>query len=84
MVTIYTFPECPYCNTLKGYYTKENIEYKEVNVELKENEEEWKKISELSKSEMVPLIKVNKQLLVANVSFKTIEEAVEVTKKFLE
>jgi glutaredoxin len=84
MITIYTFPECPYCNTLKEYYIKENIEYKEVNVELKENEKEWKKISELSKSDMVPLIKVNKQLLVANVSFKTIEEAVEVTKKFLE
>ena len=55
----------------------------EININLEENSEEWGKIFEASKAEEVPVIKINKQLLVPNVSFKTIDEAAQITKKFL-
>ncbi|TXG84770.1 MAG: glutaredoxin [Spirochaetes bacterium] len=83
MVTIYTFPECPYCTALKEIYTKEGIEYRDVNITLPENEEEWNQIAEVSKAEEVPVIKIGLQLLVPNVSFQSIEEAGHLTKKFL-
>ena len=83
MVTIYSFPECPYCKELKEIYDKEGIEYRDVNISLEENLEEWNSIAEASKAEEVPVVKIDRQLLVPNVSFQSISEAVEITKKFL-
>lgn len=83
MVTIYTFPECPYCTELKEILITEGVKFTDVNVNLPENENEFNKIIEISKAEEVPVIKVGKQLLVPNVSFKSIREAADLTKKFL-
>jgi glutaredoxin len=83
MVTIYTFPECPYCTELKEILTTEGVKFTDVNVNLPENENEFNKILEVSNAEEVPVIKVGKQLLVPNVSFKSIREAADLTKKFL-
>ena len=83
MVTIYGFKDCPYCTELKDILTAEGIEYKDVDVNLPENAEEFDKIMQISKAEEVPIVKVGKQLLVPNVSFRSIKEAAELTKKFL-
>lgn len=82
-VTIYTMSDCPYCADLKEKLTNENIEYRNVDIDLPENQEEFNKILEVSKAEEVPILKIDKQLFVPNVSFKSITEAVELTKKFL-
>lgn len=82
-VTIYTMSDCPYCTDLKEKLTKENIEFRNVDIDLPENQEEFNKILEVSKAEEVPILKIDKQLFVPNVSFKSITEAVELTKKFL-
>lgn len=83
MIRIYSIPQCPYCNEIKTKLTNENIEFEDVNVLLSENNEEYQKILEKTNSDEVPIIRVNNQLLVPNVSFKTISEAYELTKKFL-
>lgn len=83
MVTIYGFKDCPYCTELKDILTTEGIEFKDVDVNLPENEEEFNKVLEISKAEEVPIVKVGKQLLVPNVSFSSIKEAAELVKKFL-
>jgi glutaredoxin len=83
MVTIYGFKECPYCAELKEILTTEGIEFKDVDVNLPENEDEFNKIIEISKAEEVPIVKVGKQLLIPNVSFRSIAEAAELVKKFL-
>ena len=82
-LTIYTMVDCPYCAELKKLLEQENIEYRNVDIDLPENEEEFNQIIEVSKAEEVPIIRIEKQLFVPNVSFKTINEAVELTKKFL-
>lgn len=81
MVFIYSIPECPYCTELKEILTKEGVEFTDINVNLPENEKEYEKIYEITKSEMVPIVRVGKQLLVPEVSFKSILEASQIVKK---
>jgi glutaredoxin 3 len=83
MIRIYSIPECPYCTELKEILTNEGVEFTDVDVNLPENDEEYNKIHEMTKSDEVPIVLVNKQLLVPNVSFKSIREAADLTKKFL-
>jgi len=75
--------DCPYCADLKEKLTNENIEFCNIDVDLPENQEEFNKIIEASKAEEVPIIRIEKQLFLPNISFKSINEAVELTKKFL-
>ena len=83
MIRIYSIPDCPYCTELKEILTKEGVEFTDVDVNLPENEEEYNQVHEMTKSDEVPIVLVNKQLLVPNVSFKSIREAADLTKKFL-
>lgn len=82
-VRLYGFEECPYCQELKEFYENNNIDFIYVDIELDENKEETKKIMEIGKSESVPIILVNKTILSPQISFKSIKEALELTKKFL-
>lgn len=83
MVKIYTIENCPYCRELKNLLTNEGIEYTEVDVNKDENQVEFDKIYEVSKCNDVPMILINKQLLVPNISFKSLNEAFTLTKQFL-
>ena len=80
---VYSFKECPYCQEIKELLTKDNIEFTDVDITLKENEEEYNEIMKIAKSEMVPIVRVGNQLLVPNVSFKSINECHTLVKKFL-
>lgn len=83
MVKIYSIPQCPYCTELKEKLTENNIEFLDVNVFLEENRDEYNMIIEKTNSDEVPIIRVGKQLLVPNVSFNSINEAFDLTNKFL-
>ena len=82
MIKIYTVDDCPYCTTLKGYLDKDGIEYEEVNVGYEENQSEFKEVYEITKSDNVPTIKIDKQLFAPNISFQSIKEAYQLVKKF--
>jgi len=83
MVKIYTIDGCPYCSQLKEMLISEGIEFKEINVNLPENDAEYNKLHEITKSDEVPIVRVGKQLLVPNVSFHSIREAYSLICKFL-
>lgn len=83
MVRIYTVENCPYCNELKGLLTNEGIEYIEVDVNKPENEAEFNKLHEITKCDDVPMVKVGKKILIPHTSFRSIQEAADLTKKFL-
>lgn len=83
MVRVYSIPDCPYCTELKDIFTNEGVEYIDINVLLPENEKEYDDLQKITKSDDVPIIKVGKQLLVPNVSFHSIRDAADITKKFL-
>jgi glutaredoxin 3 len=83
MVRVYSIPECPYCTELKEILKNEGVEFIDINVNLDENQEEYDKIYEITKSDEVPIVLVNKQFLIPNTSFTSIREAADLTKKFL-
>lgn len=83
MIKLYTFPECPFCKELKELLTNEKIEFEDINVNLPENQNEFAIVSKVSNSNEVPIMKIDKQLFVPNVSFQSIPEALELAKKFL-
>ena len=83
MVTIYGFKDCPYCTELKEILTNEGVSFRDVDISLPENEEEFNKIVEVSKAEEVPVVKIGNQLLIPNVSFQSIKEASLLVMKFL-
>jgi glutaredoxin len=83
MVRLYGFNECPYCQELKGLYDENGVEYTYVDVTLDENEAECEKLFKITNDESVPVVLVNKTLLAPDSSFKTIQEAYELTLKFL-
>jgi glutaredoxin len=83
MVKIYSIQDCPYCTELKDILRNEGVEFIDVDVNLPENEEEYKKLHEITKCEDVPQVKVGNQILIPNTSFRSIREAADLTKKFL-
>ncbi len=83
MVRVYSIPECPYCTELKDILIKEGVDFVDINVNLPENEKEYNDLHKITKSDDVPIVKVGKQILVPNVSFHTIRDAADLTKKFL-
>ena len=83
MIKIYSIPECPFCNELKEKLTNENVEFEDLNIFLDENTEEHTEVMEFTKSDEVPIVKINKYFLVPNVSFHSINECVETIKKLL-
>ena len=82
-VRLYGYKECPYCQELKKLYEKNNIEFTYIDVEDSENKKEFERIMEIGKTDSVPIILVNKTILAPENSFKTINEALQLTNKFL-
>ncbi len=82
-IRLYGFESCPYCKELMGLYDKNELEYDYVDIDLDVYKKEVEQIMKLANSESVPIILVNKTLLSPEISFKSIDEALELTKKFL-
>jgi glutaredoxin len=82
MVRIYSTPECPYCNELKEILREKDIKFVDVNVNADENENEFKKLYDVTKCDDVPMVKIDKQLFIPNISFKSISELVELIEHF--
>lgn len=83
MVRVYTVENCPYCAELKEILKNEGVDFVEVDVNQPENEKEFNKLYEIAKCDDVPMVKVGKQILIPNTSFRSIREAADLTKSFL-
>jgi len=83
MIKVYSMENCPYCKDLKELLNGENIEYIDVDINLPENKEECEMVFKMTNVDSVPIVKVGKHLLAPDVSFESIQEAFELTKKFM-
>lgn len=79
-VRVYTIESCPYCSTLKNKLEGKGIPFTEVDVD--ENEEEFSKVRKITESDMLPTVIVGKNVLVPEVSFNKIDEAVDLVEQF--
>ena len=82
-VRLYGYDECPYCQELKKLYENSNIEFTYIDIQDTKNKEEVEKIMKIGKTDSVPIVLVNKTILAPENSFKTINEALQLTNKFL-
>lgn len=82
-VRLYGFKDCPYCEELRALYDENHVSYDYVDINVKENEEETKKVMELGKTDSVPIVLVNRVILSPEVSFHTIRDAYLLTNKIL-
>jgi len=83
MIKVYTIENCPYCREIKEGLKNLGIKYKEVNVDLDENIDEFEEIVEVTEVSTVPMIRIKNEVLVPDVSFKTINEAVNIIKELI-
>jgi glutaredoxin len=82
-IRLYGFEDCPYCQELKTLMENDNMEFDYIDIENDIYKDEVKKVMEVGKTESVPIVLVNKIILSPEVSFRSIKEAHELTKKFL-
>ena len=82
-VILYGFDECPYCDKLKDKYNEGNIKYDYVNINTYDGKE-LKKLFTIAKTDSVPIILINKSILSPEISFKSIDEAYNLTIKILD
>lgn len=75
---------CPYCKELKDLLDAEGLNYEEVDIHKEENKEESDTVFKVTKVDSVPIVRVGNQLLAPEVSFFSIQEAFDLTKKFYE
>lgn len=57
MIILYTTNWCPYCIAAKNFFKENNLEFKEINIELENIDR--KALEELSGSYTVPQIFIN-------------------------
>jgi len=82
-VRLYGFDGCPFCNELKNLLIEDNILFDYIDIENERYKKEVDKVMELAKTDSVPIVIVNKMILSPEISFKSIKEAVNIIKKFL-
>lgn len=82
ILKVYSMKNCPYCKELKDLMDGEGLPYEDVDIHAPENNEEAEKVFEVSKCDSVPIVRVGNQLLAPDISFTSIKEAFEMTKKF--
>jgi glutaredoxin len=84
MIKIYYINECVYCQKLKNKLTDSNIDFTPIDVNLPENEEEFNEIIKFTKNDLLPVVLINKVLLIPQKSFKTIDDLFETILKLIQ
>lgn len=82
-LVVYTAKGCPYCTKLKKGLKEIGVEFNEIRLDVEKNKKIYESLEKASGQNSVPMMLVNqKHLLVPVKSFNTIEEGVELIKKF--
>ena len=75
LVVIYSLNYCGYCKKLKKMLEKAGIAYIDKDIEDKVHEGEYELMKKRAHNELIPLIRVGKNLLVADKDFDKLDEA---------
>jgi len=77
-IKVYGSNDCKYCNSLKKYLKILRVKHDFIDIDLKENEEEYHKLSNELGHNYIPVIKVGDEYLSPEKEFNTIAEAVKI------
>lgn len=78
MVKLYSTPSCVYCKTLKEYFTKNNIEF--ANIDVSKDEKELDKMIKDSGQMGVPVVDIDGEIIIGFDKQK-IDELLKINKK---
>jgi len=83
-VKVFHSENCPFCKKLTEGLDKLKITFEEIDVDSKDGEKEFLKLYKFTKSENIPIVIVDNQVLIPQISFNTIEEAlISINKLYL-
>lgn len=77
-VKVYGSNECPYCNSLKKYLKILRIKFAYIDIDLKENEEEYHLLSNKIGNNYIPVVTIGDEILSPEKEFNSIPEAVKI------
>lgn len=81
---VFSMEGCPHCDNLKKQLTERNIEFIEKDVDKKENELLYESFSEKVDSTYLPAILIGKKAFIADKSYSTIDQAVNIIENYLQ
>jgi glutaredoxin-like YruB-family protein len=61
MVKVYSTPTCVYCKTLKGYLTKNNISFEDIDVS--KDEKDLQNMIKISGQMGVPVVEIDENII---------------------
>jgi len=61
-IIVYSTPDCPYCYLVKKFLSEHGIKFKDIDVS--QNQQALKKMITKSGQEKVPVIEINKQIII--------------------
>lgn len=82
-VKVFYMKKCPYCKKLFKKLKDNDINYGKINIDTTEGEKEFIKLYQVTKSNAVPIIIIGKQILIPDISFNNIDEAIDIISKLL-
>jgi glutaredoxin len=82
-VRVFGIEGCSYCEEIKTKLTEGKIDFRYVDIDLEENQEEVTEVFNVAQSDRVPVIVVGGTILVPEKSFDTIDEAYATIKRFI-
>jgi glutaredoxin-like YruB-family protein len=77
MVKVYSTPTCVYCKTLKGYLTKNNVSFEEIDIS--KDEKELQKMIKISGQMGVPVLEID-QTVITGFDKTKIDELLKINK----
>lgn len=82
-VRVFGIEGCSYCKEIKKKLAQGKIDYRYIDIDLDENQEEVNEVFNVAQSDKVPVIVVGSTILVPDKSFDTIDEAYKTIKRFI-
>jgi len=83
-IKIFSQPNCMYCKNVKEILTENKIEFKELDISLDENRDEWNRLTRLSGIGMTPTVTFWDQIWAPSRDFLDPKTLVERLKYFLD
>jgi len=81
---VFSMEGCPHCDNLKKQLKEREIVFIEKDVDKKENELLYESFSKKVNSDFLPAILIGKKAFIADQSYKTIDQAVNIIENYLQ
>jgi len=82
-VKVFSVKSCSYCDKIKNLLINDGIEFIDYDIDDVKNKDEVEFLGKSVKLDYVPILMVDKLILVPETSFKTIDQAFSIINKLL-